>query len=196
MLAHLGQRDAVEVEELDILATPPETRTPAYLAKNPNGRIPLAELSNGSYLPESNAILCYLAEGTPWISTDPLIRAKTLAWMFFEQYSHERFVAVLKFWTYWGGLDNIQAEDIALWREQGQSALHVMNAHLQTEPFFSGPAYGIADIALFAYTQSAEAIGYEFQTLDAVREWLDRVRTQPGYVPMKRDPLGQAPDPI
>ena len=86
LLAQLGQR--AEVTELDILADPPETRRPEFLARNPNGRIPLVELEDGSHLPESNAILCYLAEGTPYLPDDRLARARALAWMFFEQYSH------------------------------------------------------------------------------------------------------------
>src|SRR4051812_8559633 len=99
MLAHLG----IEVPhvQLDILARPPETRRPEFLARNPNGRIPLLELDDGTHLPESNAILCLLADGTPYLPADPLARARALAWMFFEQYSHEPYVAVLKFWTYW-----------------------------------------------------------------------------------------------
>src|SRR5215470_8923163 len=104
LLSHLGQ--VPSVVELDIMAPPPETRRPEFLAKNPNGRIPLVELDDGSFLPESNAILCYLADGTSFLPDDRLERARALAWMFFEQYSHEPYVAVLKFWTFWGGLHN------------------------------------------------------------------------------------------
>lgn len=180
LLTQLGQRFAVE--QLDILAKPSQTRTTEFLAKNPNGRIPVVELEDGSFLSESNAILFYLAEGTPYLSDDPLVRARTMQWLFFEQYSHEPYVAVLKFWTIWGGLQTPRAEDLELWKLRGQAALLVMNDHLAKAQFFSGERYGIADIALFAYTQSAERVGFDMQAVPRVGAWLDRVRTQPGYV--------------
>jgi glutathione S-transferase len=114
-----------------------------------------------------------------------------LQWLFFEQYSHEPYVAVLKFWTYWGGLDKLAPHDLERLRARGQGALDVMDKHLATRSFFVGERYSIADIALFAYTQSAEAIG--LAPSEAVKEWLARVRSQPRYVPIKRDPLGKAP---
>jgi glutathione S-transferase len=189
MLSHLGI--AVPVTELDILATPPETRRPAFLAKNPNGRIPLLELDDGSFLPESNAILYFLASGTPYLPDDALGRARALSWMFFEQYSHEPYVAVLKFWTYWGGLANRRPEDIALWKTRGQAALDVMEGHLAGHAWFTGERYGIADIALYAYSQSAAQIG--FAVGPAVAGWLARVAAQPGYVRIKPDPTGAGP---
>ena len=186
LLAHLGQE--VEVVELDTMATPSETRRPDFLAKNPNGRIPLVELSDGTYLPESGAILCYLADGTPYLPSDRVARARALAWMFFEQYSHEPYVAVLKFWTLWGGLETRRPDEIELWRSRGQAALAVMDRHLAAAPWFTGPAYGIADIALFAYSQSAAAVGFDLAAVPHVTAWLDRVRAQPGWVPQKPDP--------
>lgn len=180
-----------ETVSLDILATHSETRRPAFLAKNPNGRIPVLELDDGRCLPESNAILFYLAENTPYLAEDRFERAQTLQWMFFEQYSHEPYVAVLKFWTYWGGLDKLRPEELERLRTRGQAALDVMENHLATRAFFVGERYGIADIALFAYTESAAAVGFR---VDAnVRRWLDRVRAQPGYVPIKKEPLGATP---
>lgn len=191
LCSHLGLRP--EIVELDILAQPSATRTPAFLAKNPNGRIPVVELSDGSFLAESNAILYYLAEGTAYFPDDTLAQARALQWMFFEQYSHEPYVAVLKFWTYWGGLERKRPDEIALWKTRGQAALEVMEQHLARTPFFTGPRYGIADIALYAYTQGADDVGFDLEKLEAVRAWLARVRSQPGYVPMKPDPLGQKP---
>jgi glutathione S-transferase len=188
MLSHLGI--AVPVTELDILADPPETRRPAYLARNPNGRIPLLELDDGSYLAESNAILFFLAtglaSGTPYLPDDALGRARALQWMFFEQYSHEPYVAVLKFWTLWGGLHRKRPDEIALWKQRGQAAIDVMEGHLDGSAWFTGERYGIADIALFAYTQSAAELG--FAVGPRVDGWLDGVRAQPGYVPIKVDP--------
>ena len=180
LLAHLGQ--PVEVVELDILASPPETRRAEFLAKNPNGRIPVVELADGSFLAESNAILFYLAEGTPYLSDQRLERARTLQWMFFEQYSHEPYVAVLKFWTLWGGLDKKRPEEIALWKQRGQAALAVMEQHLATADFFSGRRYGIADIALYAYTHVAHEGGFELARYPGIRAWLKRVAEQPGHI--------------
>jgi glutathione S-transferase len=182
-----------ETVALDILASPSETRKPEFLAKNSNGRVPVLELDDGICLAESNAILCYLADGTELWPEDRLERARTLQWLFFEQYSHEPYIAVLKFWTYWGGLQKLSPADQERLRTRGQAALDVMSQHLTERRFFVGERYGVADIALFAYTQSAAALG--FRIAPSVAAWLDRVRAQPGYVPMKRDPLGRAPDP-
>jgi glutathione S-transferase len=190
LLSHLGEE--VPVVALDILASPSETRLPAFLAKNPNGRIPVVELEDGTHLAESNAILFYLAEGTRYLPDDRLERARALTWMFFEQYSHEPYVAVLKFWTLWGGLHKKRPEELGLLRERGQAALGVMETHLKGCDWFTGSSYGIADIALFAYTQSAGDIGFDLAPLARVRGWLDRVRAQPGYVPIKRDPTRPA----
>src|SRR4051812_43243624 len=150
MLAHLG----IEVPhvQLDILARPPETRRPEFLARNPNGRIPLLELDDGTHLPESNAILCLLADGTPYLPADPLARARALSWMFFEQYSHEPYIAVLKFWTLWGGLHHKRPDEIALWKERGQAALGVMAGHLARQAGVTGGGVRIADLPLVAHT--------------------------------------------
>jgi glutathione S-transferase len=183
LLAQLGI--ALPGTQLDILADPPETRRSGYLAKNANGRIPLLELDDGSYLAECNAILYFLASGTRYLPDDALGRARALQWMFFEQYSHEPYVAVLKFWTLWGGLDKKRPEDIALWKQRGQAAIDVMEGHLAHHAWFTGEHYGVADIALYAYTHSAGAIG--FVVGPAVAGWLDRVRAQPDHVAIKAD---------
>jgi glutathione S-transferase len=181
VLAHLGID--IPTVQLDILASPSETRRPEFLARNPNGRIPLLELDDGSHLAESNAILYFLAEGTRYIPRDGLARARALSWMFFEQYSHEPYIAVLKFWTRWGGLHNKRPDEIALWKTRGQAALGVMSQHLAAHRWFTGDDYGIADIALFAYTQSAGDIGFEIDA--AIADWLGRVTAQPGYVAIR-----------
>jgi glutathione S-transferase len=185
MLSQLGQ--SVDVVALDIMAEPPETRRPDFLRRNPNGRIPVVELDDGTHLAESNAILCYLAEGTPFLPADPLTRARALQWMFFEQYSHEPYVAVLKFWTLWGGLHRRRADEIETWMQRGEAALAVMNQHLANNPWFTGDRYGVADISLYAYTHSAGDIGFEMDAVPAVTAWLGRVRDQPGHVAMKPD---------
>ena len=187
-LAQLGL--PCEIVELDILATPPETRRPEFLAKNANGRIPLLELADGTFLPESNAILYYLAQtsGSELWPHEPLEQAQVLQWLFFEQYSHEPFIAVLKFWTLWGGLHNKRPDELARLKEQGQHALRVMDGHLASRRFFAAERYTIADIALYAYTHSAGDVGFDLQAVPHVRAWLQRVREQPGHVAIKADP--------
>ena len=160
------------------------TRTPEYLAKNPNGRVPIIELEDGRIMAESNAILYWLAEGTRYFSGDSWQRAQALAWMFFEQYSHEPFIAVARFICGWTPLDSPRRADLANLRVRGYQALTVMEKHLAANAWFSGPEYGIADIALFAYTHCAADGGFDLGTYPHVQAWLDRVRAVPGFVPM------------
>ena len=174
---------AYELVELDIEKG--ETRTPAYLKKNPNGKIPLLELEDGTCLAESNAILFYLAEGTSFLPDDRLGRAQVLQWMFFEQYSHEPYIAVLRFWTFSGQLDQQSDDDVAERRRRGYAALDVMEEQLANSPFFAGECYSIADIALYAYTHVAHEGGFELDAHPQVRAWLQRVRSQPGHVPLE-----------
>ena len=161
-----------------------ETRTPAYLAKNPNGKVPMLELDDGRILAESNAILHYLAEGTAFLPADPWQRAQALGWMFFEQYSHEPYVAVARFICGWTPHDSPRRADLPKLRERGHQALAVMDKYLSAQPWFTGPAYGIADIALFAYTDVAHHGGFDLSPYPALRDWLARVRATPGFVAM------------
>ena len=167
--------------EMDLLKG--ETRTPEFLKKNPNGRIPVLELEDGRCLAESNAILWYLSEWTRFLPEDRLARAQVLQWMFFEQYSHEPYVAVLRFWTHAGWLEEKQLL-VPEKRERGVAALQVMEGHLRDHDFFVGGRYTIADIALYAYTHVADEGGFDLAGLPAVRAWLGRVREQPGHVPI------------
>ena len=169
--------------ELDILRG--ETRTPEFLAKNPNGRIPTLELEDGSHLAESNAILCYLADGTPFLPADRLERARVLQWMCFEQYSHEPNIATVRFW-YHSELTDERRALLPAKRELGEAALRVMDGHLRTRRFFVGEAYTVADIALYAYTHVADEGGFDLAPHRAIRDWLERVRAQPGHVPITR----------
>jgi glutathione S-transferase len=169
--------------ELDILKG--ETRTPAFLAKNPNGRIPTLELADGTCLPESNAILWYLAEGTPFLPDERLARAQVLSWMCFEQYSHEPNIATLRFWTHAGFLEE-RAALVPGKREAGVAALGVMEGHLAKRSFFVGERYSIADIALYAYTHVAEEGGFALAKYPAIRAWLARVAGQPRHVPITK----------
>jgi glutathione S-transferase len=172
---------AFERVEHDILRG--ETRTPAFLARNPNGRIPVLELEDGTWLAESNAIQWYLAEGTPYLPDDRLARAQVLQWMFFEQYSHEPYIAVLRFWTHSGRLAE-KAAEVPERRERGYQALAVMERQLASRDFFVAGRYTIADIALYAYTHVAHEGGFDLDGFPAVRRWLERVRAQPGHVPI------------
>ena len=167
-------------EERDLFAG--ETRTPEFLALNPNGRIPTVRLADGRILAESNAIMFYFAEGGTFLPADRYDRAQALQWMFFEQYSHEPFIAVARFWLH---LDN-GAEDYAdalpeKW-QKGHQALAVMEQHLSSRDFFAGGQYSIADIALYAYSHVAEEGKFDLTPYRAIRRWLDRVADQPKHI--------------
>ena len=161
-----------------------ETRTPAFLARHPNGRVPLIELEDGRVLVESNAILCWLAEGTGFVPADAWQRAQALSWMFFEQYSHEPYIAVARFIRGWTPADSPRRAELPRLRERGHQALAVMERHLQSADWFAGAAYGIADIALFAYTHCAGDGGFDLSAYPRIGGWLERVRATPGFVPM------------
>jgi glutathione S-transferase len=180
LLAHLGV--PFELVEMDIVAG--ATRTPEYLAKNPNGRIPLLETDEGLRLAESNAILFYLAEGTRFLPSTRIERAQALQWMCFEQYSHEPNVATVRFWLTHAGMTPEREAQLSQKRELGYAALSVMEQHLQSRAYFVGERYSIADIALYAYTHVADEGGFELGRFPAVGRWLERVRTQPGHVPI------------
>ena len=168
-----------------------QTRTPEFLAKNPNGKVPIIELDDGRVLAESNAILCWLAEGTPYLPADAWQRAQALGWMFFEQYSHEPYVAVARFVCGWTPPDSPRRAELPRLREGAHRALAVMERGLSAQRWFSGDDYGIADIALFAYTDVAGHGGIDLAPYPAVRDWLARVRATPGFVPM-HDPSPEA----
>lgn len=176
--------------ELDVLKG--ETRTPEYLAKNPDGRIPLLEFEDGRRLAQSNAIVFHLAEGTPFLPADAWERALVLQWLFFEQYSHEPNVATVRFWVHelGRGREKAWAERIAEKREKGYAALDVMERHLQARRFFVGERYSIADIALYAYTHVAPEGDFDLARYPAIRAWLDRVADQPGHVLITQGDFG------
>ena len=162
------------------------TRTPEFLAKNPNGKVPLIELDDGRVLAESNAILCWLAEGTGYLPSDAWQKAQALSWMFFEQYSHEPYVAVARFIRGWTPAGSPRRADLPRLRERGHQALAVMERHLLSSPWFTGAGahaqYGIADIALFAYTEVAGQGGFDLAPFPAIRRWMARVAAEPHYI--------------
>ena len=172
-----------EWQEIDILAG--DTRTPQFLAMNPNGRIPLLALPDGRYLPESNAILWYLAEGSELCGQDRFDRARILQWMFFEQYSHEPNIATSRFIIQYLGNPPDREAALAEKRVAGYKALDVMEQQLLRNRFMTGDAFNIADIALFAYTHVAREGGFELERYPAIRGWLDEIRNRPKFVPMR-----------
>ena len=179
LLARLGL--PFDLIDVDLLRG--ENRTPDFLMKNPEGRVPLLELPGGRYLPESNAILFYLADGTPLLPNDPLGRAEALRWMFFEQHSVDSSIGHARFWLKLvrGGRD-LRTHDIDRWLEEGYAALGVMERHLARRPFFIDGTLSVADIALYAHTHLAHEGDFDLHPFPAVCEWLKRVEAQPGHV--------------
>jgi glutathione S-transferase len=159
-----------------------ETRTPAFLKRNPNGRIPTLELDDGTNLAESNAILWYLAEGSSFVPGDRLGRAQVLQWLFFEQYSHEPYVATPRYIVKHLPAEHARRAELPERLAKGRAALAVMDAHLAVRPYFIAQRYTIADIALYAYTHVAHEGGHDLAPYPNVRAWLDRVAAQPGHV--------------
>lgn len=173
--------------EVDILRG--ETRTPAFLAKNPDGHVPLLELEDGRRLAESNAILAYLAEGTPYLPADPFQRAEVLRWMFFEQHSHEPAIAAARFWLSLikGGRD-LKTHEIDQWMEKGYEALSLMERHLSRNDYFVGGRTSIADLALYAHTHVAPEGDFDLAGFPAVTDWLARIASETGHVAMHEFP--------
>jgi len=162
------------------------TRKPDFLEKNPNGRVPLLEFADGRVLPESGAIMFHLSEGTHLQPGASWHRAQMLQWMFFEQYSHEPYIAVARFWLAYAPKEELQKKLhlVPEWHARGKAALAVMQTHLNKHDWFAGPDYSIADIALFGYTHCAKDGGFDLAAYPAIGRWLARVSEQPRFVPL------------
>jgi len=182
LLSHLDR--SYEWVDVDVLKR--ETRTPEFLAKNPNGRVPVVELDDGKFLAESNAILFYLARGSDFLPARGWEQAQTLQWMFFEQYSHEPYIATSRYWIHYLNEREKYKDKLAEKRDPGYAALGVMERHLDAHPFFVGPRMTIADIALYAYTHVAGEGDFDLQPYPAVRDWIERVASVPGHIAMRR----------
>ena len=183
LLTQLG----VPFERIEYDITRGETRTPEFLENvNANGRVPVLETEEGVFLPESDAILFYLAEGTPFLPKDRLGKTRVLQWMFFEQYSHEPNIAVARAWLHVFDTEMTEERLTVLRAKQklGYDALRVMETHLESNDYFVGDHYSIADIALYAYTHVADEGGFDLAEFPAVRAWLGRVSSQPKYMPI------------
>ncbi|MFJ4133961.1 MULTISPECIES: glutathione S-transferase family protein [Pseudomonas] len=160
------------------------TETPEFLAKNPNGKIPVLELEDGTCLWESNAILNFLADGSEFLPTEPRLRTQVLQWQFFEQYSHEPYIAVARFIQFYLNMPEDRLEEYKTTHKGGYKALRVMERQLQTTPYLVGERYSIADIALYAYTHVAHEGGFDLAPYPAVQAWLQRVASHPKHVAM------------
>ena len=180
-----------ELIEIDILKG--ETRTPEFLAMNPSGHVPLLQVGRDRHIAESNAILWYVAGGTPLVPEDRVDRAEMLQWMFFEQHSLEPNLGAAYFWlTLVRGGRELQQHALEDWMEEGYRALGVMDKHLARNRFVAAGQYTIADIALYGYTHVAHTCDYDLARFPAVRDWLARVADQPNHVTMDWQPTLQA----
>jgi len=162
-----------------------ESRTDGFLEMNPNGRVPMLCWPDGRCLAESNAMLLYLSRETVWFPQDPWQQAQVWQWLFFEQYSHEPYIAVARFIVHLAGREVEEAERLVLLREKGYQALDVMEGVLQESEFFVGSSYSVADIALYAYTHTAEDGGFDLAAYPAVLSWRNRMARQPGHLSME-----------
>lgn len=160
-----------------------ETRRPGFLDLNPNGKVPLLVLPDGRRLAESNAMLLHLAEGSAYLPADPYARALCYQWLFFEQYSHEPYVAVARSWLSLisGGREKA-ADRIAEWHRRGYAALGVMEQRLGDHEWLADRSFTVADIALYAYTHVADEGDFDLGPYPGIRAWLARVAARPGHV--------------
>jgi glutathione S-transferase len=180
LLAHLGLD--YEIEELSVVDR--SNRSEVLGDLNPGLRVPTLVLDDGRPLAESNAILWYLGDGTEYAPDDRYERAQVLQWQFFEQYSHEPFVAIARFLkTYAGRPADFERQERRL-LAGGYAAFDAMERHLGSRTFLVGARYSLADISLYAYTHVAHEGGYSLDAYPAIREWLERVAAQPGHVPI------------
>ncbi|MBD2483367.1 glutathione S-transferase family protein [Planktothrix sp. FACHB-1365] len=171
-------------ERIEIDIVKGESRTPEFLKKNSNGRVPVLELETGKFLPESNAILFYLSQGTEFFPEDRFEQTQVLQWMFFEQYSHEPYIATSRYWIKILGKAQDYQQALEQKRQPGYAALQVMENHLETHRFFVGDRYTIADISLFAYTHVAEEGDFKLTSFPAIQSWIKRLIDQSNYIPM------------
>lgn len=175
----------LEYESVDVDILKGESRTEDFLKINPNGRVPVLQVGK-RYLPESNAAIWYLAEGSEFLPSDRFERAQALQWMFFEQYSHEPYIATVRYWVSILKDKSGKLSQIEQRMPLGYAALDVMEAHLQKSDFFAGRSYSVADIALYAYTHVAAEGEYDLSSYKNIKQWFDRVESQTGYVSMSK----------
>ncbi|TGM37765.1 glutathione S-transferase family protein [Leptospira biflexa] len=162
-----------------------DTKSESFLKLNPNGKIPILVLDDGKVLSESNAILNYLAEGSEFLPKDPYLRAKVLQWQFFEQYSHEPYIAVARFIQHYLGIPDERRVEYESKQSGGHKALKVMEIQLEKTPYLIGDFMTIADISLFAYTHVANEGGFDLSQYPKINQWIERIKNQKKFIPMK-----------
>ncbi len=162
------------------------TQTPAFLALNPNGKVPVLRLDDGTILTESNAILLHFAEATAWLPPASLARTRIHEWLFFEQYTHEPAIAVARNLITWRGETHLHTERLAQCATQGAKALTIMERRLSQANWLVGTTPTIADLALFAYTHRADEAGFSLQPYQGVQAWIDRMTALPGITLLPR----------
>ena len=176
---------AIPFERIELNITKGETRTPEFLQRFPNGRIPAVELDDGKLLFESNAIILYFAEGTPFLPADRFQRTQVFQWLFFEQYSHEPYIASVRYLMMHPDVQDLRRAILeTLMRPRGYEALGVMEGHLKSREWFVGEHYSVADVALYAYTHVADEGGFDLADYPAIRWWLGRVKSQARHIPI------------
>ena len=178
LLTQLG----IPFERIDVDILKGESRKPEFLSKNTNGRVPVLETESGQFLAESNAILFYLSADTDFFPKDVFEQAQVLQWLFFEQYSHEPFIATSRYWISILKKAEEYRESLQQKREPGYAALAVMEKHLTHHNFFVAERYTIADIGLFAYTHVADEGGFDLSQFPAIQAWMKRVQAQPRHI--------------
>ncbi len=183
LLTQLG----IPFERVEVNITNGETRSPEFLTKNPNGKIPVLEVEPGKYLSESNAIMVYLSEGTEFLPYDRFLRGQVLQWLFFEQYSHEPFIATPRYWISILGKAEEYKDALEQKYEGGYAALGLMESHLRSHTFFVGERYTIADICLFAYTHVANEGGFDLSRFPHIKAWIERVKAESRYISITQE---------
>ena len=195
LAAHLG----LQLERVPVALFRGEGQSPEFLAKNPMGSVPVLETGPGHYLPESNAILTFLAEGTPYLPESGTARADVMRWLFFEQVYVQTSIALLRYWTLTGKLERYAAA-VPPRRALGERVLRALESALTARPFIAGEAYAIADISLYAYSHLAAEAGFDLGGLPALRAWCSRVREQAGFagqvIPYSSDPASASRLPL
>jgi glutathione S-transferase len=178
LLQHLGQ----PYQHVPVAIFQGESRTPEFLEKNPVGAIPVLEPEPGVHIAESNAILCYLAEGTAYLPAERLARARVMQWLFFEQYYVEPTIGTLRFWVL---TNKVQANEAlaAGKRGAGERALDALERHLSRHPFLANDSYSIADIAVFAYSHLAADAQFDLSSRPSLVRWIERVKGQSTALP-------------
>ncbi len=172
-------------QHVDILAG--ETQSEAFKAMNSNAKIPVLAIDETTHLCESNAILNYLAEGTPFLPNEKLARARVLQWQFFEQYSHEPYIAVARYINKYLGLPKEREVEYQSKQVGGHKALAVMEQQLASSDFLVGNSCTIADISLYAYSHVAEEGGFDLSRYPNILRWFKRIESLPNYINMSRD---------